>query len=466
MTPLALRARLALVFASSFALLLTLGGIVLHFQLARGYVRDFDHGLEDGVRSAQSLLAIDRPEFPTREAVVAHVVGELIYGDRTILAFSPAGQLLAISRRMPEHPWFDDIRPTMPLDVPITLILRAGEARVLRARLPDRFELILALDTSSLQHRLARLRLALFTGLPLILIVGGAFGAWASGLVLRPVVEVARAAERVGQEVAEGATSFTRVPSGPAGDELTVLTEAMNLLIDRLGAALAREREGADRQRRFLADAAHELRTPVAILRSEAEVTLKGGGSEAEYREALQRIAAESEDLSRLVTDLLLMARNDSEALTPGRERVYLDDLANVVIARASRLPQAKDRVFRWADFEAAPVMGDPVLLERALLVLVHNALVHGSGPVVLCSGVKREGGRDWSWLSVRDSGPGIPTADRERVFERFSRLDRKPGGAGLGLPIARAIAEAHGGTLTLSDVTPGAEFVLRLEKA
>jgi signal transduction histidine kinase len=465
-TPLALRARLAIVFASGFALLLVLGGVLLYLQLRRGYVRDFDHGLEDGARAARSILAIDRPEYPTKEAAIAHVVGELIYGDRTIAAFASDGSLLAVSRRIPEHPYFDDVRLSMPREVPTTITLRAGEARVLRATLAEDIDLVLAVDTSPLQHRLAKLRLALFTGLPLILIVGGMFGAWVSALVLRPVVEVARAAEQVGHEVAEGATSFTRVPPHTAGDELTVLTKAINLLIDRLGVALARERRVAEQQRRFLADAAHELRTPVAILRSEAEVALKGGGGDADYREALGRIAAEAEDLGGLLNDLLLVARSDSGALASRSERVYLDDLANAVIGRASKLPQAGGREFRWDDFEAAPVMGDPVLLERALLVLVHNALVHGTGPVQLSSGVRREGGHDWSWLSVRDSGPGIPPPDRERVFERFSRLDRESTGAGLGLSIARAIVEAHGGTLTLTEAAPGAEFLLRLAKA
>ena len=466
MTPLALRARLALVFASSFALLLILGGVALYWQLGSGYQRDFDHGLEDGIRAARSILALDRPEYPTRESAVTHVVGELIYGDRTIVAFAPDGSVLTASRRIPDHPYFDDVRPTVPLEVPTTVVLKAGEARVLRARLAEGIELVMALDTSALQHRLAKLRLALFTGLPLILIVGGVLGAWGSGLVLRPVVEVARAAERVGQEVAEDAIAFTRVPRRTAGDELTVLADALNLLIDRLSDALARERGVSERQRRFLADAAHELRTPVAILRSEAEVTLKGNGGETEYREALGRIAREAEGLSQLVSDLLLIARNDSDALMSRRERVYLDDLANVVIARAGKLPQASGREFRWADFEEAPVMGDPALLERAILVLVHNALVHAAGPVVLSSGVKQEGGRDWSWLMVRDFGPGIPPGEQDRIFERFARLDRESTGAGLGLAIARAIAEAHGGALRLLETTPGAGFVLQLEKA
>lgn len=466
MTPLPLRARLALVFAGSFALLLIMGGIMLYLQLARGYQRDFDHSLHDGARAARSILAIDRPEYPTIEAAVTHVVSELIYGDRTLVAFASDGAVLATSRRIPDHPHFGDVRPTMPRDVAITVTLQAGEARVLRSALTEGIDLILALDLTPLHHRLARIRLALFTGLPLVLLVGGVFGAWASGLVLRPVVRVARAAERVGQELGEGATGFTRLPPHAAGDEVTVLTGAMNLLIDRLGAAFARERSAAERQRRFLADAAHELRTPVSILRSEAEVTLKGGGNEGYYREALGRIATESADLGRLVNDLLLMARADSEALSPRRERVYLDDLANLAITRVRKLPLALGREFRWDDFEAAPVIGDPVLLERALMVLVHNALVHATGPVVLSGGVRRTEGRDWSWLSVRDFGPGIPPPERELVFERFARLDREAGGTGLGLPIARAIAEAHGGTLTLTETSPGAEFLFRLPRA
>jgi signal transduction histidine kinase len=462
---LTLRARLALVFAGAFALLLLAGGALLYYQLVRGYQRDFDHDLRDGVRAARSVLALDRPEFPTREEAVIHTVGELIYGDRTIVAFRSDGSVLAVSRRIPDHPQFDDVRLTIPADEPTTLVLREGEARALRAPLTEGIDLILALDTSALQHQMARLRLALFTGLPFILVVGGAFGAWASGLVLRPVVDLARAAERVGQEVASGSAGFTRLPPRQADDELGVLTESLNLLIGRLASALAEERKVAEQQRQFLADAAHELRTPVAILRSEAEVALKGG-SETEARAALDRIAAETTSLSQLVADLLLMARSDAGTLTARRQKVYLDDLASKVISRVARLPAAAGREIRGEQFDEAAVLGDPSLLERAILVLVHNALVHGTGTVRLSSVVRLEGGKEWCCLTVRDEGPGIPPEARDRIFERFSRLDRASAGAGLGLAIARSIAEAHGGSLTLTGSGPGSEFLLRIEKA
>jgi signal transduction histidine kinase len=461
---LTLRARLALVFGSTFALLLLAGGALLYYQLVRGYVRDFDHDLRDGIRSARSVLSLDRPEFPTKAEAVIHTVGELIYGDRTIVAFRPGGAVLAVSRRIPDHPQFEDVPLTIPVDQPVTLALREGEARALRAPMTEGIDLILALDTAPLQHQMARLRMALFTGLPFILILGGVLGAWASGLVLRPVVDVARAAEQVGHEVASGSAGFTRLPTRETDDELSVLTESLNLLIGRLADALTEERRVAGQQRQFLADAAHELRTPVAILRSEAEVALKSG-TEADAREALTRIGAESISLSQLVADLLLMARSDAGALAAKRERVYLDDLASTVMSRAARLPQAAGREIRGEQFEEAPVLGDPVLLERAILVLVHNALVHGSGTVHLGSGIREEGGKEWCWLSVRDEGAGVPIEARERIFERFSRVERGSAGAGLGLAIARSIAEAHGGTLTLTDATPGAEFLLRIPR-
>jgi signal transduction histidine kinase len=466
-TPLPLRARLALVFASGFALLLSFGAVLLYLQLVRGYNRDFDLSLRDGAQAALSIWGIDRPEFVSPEAAVAHVVGELIYGDRTVVAFNAAGRPLAASQRIPDHPYFNDVRPTMALDVPITLTLRDGTARVLRARLVEGIELILAMDTMPLEHRLAKLRLALFTGLPLILVVGALLGAWGAGLVLRPVVEVARAAEQIGQEVADGAGEFDRVPAMTAGDELTTLTEALNLLIERLEAALARERGVAERQRRFLADAAHELRTPVAILRSEAEVALGTNDGAAGYRDALQRIAAEAGELGTLVSDLMLVARSDVEALTPRFARIYLDDIANHAVSRARQLPDGAATDFRREEFEAAPVLGDPALLERAILVLLHNALVHAPGSaIVLGSGIEHRGGQEWAWLTVRDFGPGVPPGQHQRIFERFSRLDSTAPGTGLGLAIARAILESHGGTLTLEEVVPGAGFTLRVPAA
>jgi signal transduction histidine kinase len=120
-------------------------------------------------------------------------------------------------------------------------------------------------------------------------------------------------------------------------------------------------------------------------------------------------------------------------------------------------------REVRYGEYEAAPAEGDAQLIERALLVLVHNALVHAPGaPLEVSTGVGEEQGRQWAWVTVRDFGPGIPAEDRTRIFERFAR-DPASTGTGLGLAIARSIAAAHGGTLTLADVAPGAAFTFRI---
>jgi signal transduction histidine kinase len=463
-TPLPLRVRLALVFTSGFAVLLGLGALAFQLYLARGYRRDFDRSLLDAGRSARALFHSDRPEFQTAADVAAHIIGELTYGDRTLVAFDSAGRLLAASQRVPGEPYFNDIPADGAHSTPVTATLRDGPARLLRIPLPGGAKVVIAMSTLPLERRLVRLTRSLVTILPLILVAGALFGAWASRLVLRPIVEVAESADRVGQEVAGGAHEFTRLPARTAGDELTTLTEAFNLLVERLQTALERERGVADQQRRFLANAAHELRTPVAILRSEAEVTLRGDGDQAQYRQSLERIASEAAELGTLVGDLLLVARGDAAAITPERHRVFLDDLMNDAVARVRTLPIAAGREIRPLEFEAAPVEGDPALLERLFLALIHNALLHAPGAVIeLSTGVSRDGDRPSSWATVRDHGPGIPAAERERVFERFARLDTAVAGTGLGLAIARSIAEAHGGTLTLDEVEEGASFTLRV---
>jgi signal transduction histidine kinase len=463
-TPLPLRVRLALVFSAGFAVLLGLGALAFYFYLARSYHRDFDRSLLDAGRSTRALFRQDRAEFATAADAATHIITELLYGDRTLVAFDSADHFLAASQRVAGEPWFNDVSTNGIHNAPVTVTLRDGPARLLRVPLEGGTEVVIAMSTLPLERRLVRLRAALVTILPIILVLGAVIGAWGTRVVLRPIVEVAESAERVGAEVGRGANHFTRLPPRAVEDELTTLTDSFNLLVDRLEAALEQERGVAERQRRFLANAAHELRTPVAILRSEAEVSLRGEQNAAHYRQALEGIAAEAARLGSLLADLLLLARGDAQALTPERQRVFLDDLMNRAVARARALPEAAGREIQRGEFEAAPVYGDPALLERLLMVLIHNALIHAPGSAIeVSTGVSGNGERAWSWATVRDHGPGIPVQDRERVFERFTRLDPQRPGSGLGLPIARSIAEVHGGTLVPDEVPDGTSFTLRL---
>ena len=181
------------------------------------------------------------------------------------------------------------------------------------------------------------------------------------------------------------------------------------------------------------------------------------------------RIATEAAELGTLVGDLLLIARGDNNALQPARERLYLDDLVSPVLNRVRTLPQVADRELRHGEFEAAPVRGDRPMLERALLALVHNALLHAPGSAIeISTGSTLGNGSDapTSWVTVRDYGPGVAPELAQRIFDRFARGNGAAAGTGLGLAIARSIAEAHGGTLTLDPVDRGAAFTLRLPAA
>ncbi len=204
------------------------------------------------------------------------------------------------------------------------------------------------------------------------------------------------------------------------------------------------------------------MRTPAAIVRSEADAALAAPDDVGGARETLRRVADEAGRMGQLITDLLLLARGDADrplAMAP----LYLDDLAEQSLRRIRALPIAVGREVRLGPFEATSVLGDAPLLERAIVALLENALLHG-GAGLIELGVAPLEGR--AVLSVRDHGEGVPVEARERIFSRFARLETDRPGTGLGLAIARLIATRHGGTLHVEDAAPGARFVMTLPVA
>lgn len=240
-----------------------------------------------------------------------------------------------------------------------------------------------------------------------------------------------------------------RVPDPGGADEIAQLARTVNATLDRL------ERSDA-RQRQFTADASHELRNPLAAVRSRLEVAL---AADRPDRESVVAALAETDRLQRIAADLLLLARLDGGP-PPRTEPVDLALLAAEDVAR-----RGAARVSLRLDARApVPAAGDPPRLERALANLVDNALRHARSQVAVRA-AEEDG---WAVLEVTDDGPGIPDADRDRVFERFVRLDadrsRAGGGTGLGLAIAREIARAHGGDVrALPAPAGGARLVLRI---
>jgi signal transduction histidine kinase len=296
----------------------------------------------------------------------------------------------------------------------------------------------------------------LAVGLPFVLLVVGAVAWWLTDRALAPV-------EAIRAEVADIAGHRDlgrRVPEPAAHDEVGSLARTMNDMLDRLEKA-------ASNQRRFVADASHELRSPVASARAQIEVDLahpQGARWETTAAGVLEDLAR----VEQLVDDLLALARADA----PGGVRLVPKgvDLGQLVRECAARLEAANSGsavpTLVLDEVQAATVLGDPESLRRVVDNLLGNAMRHAASRV----GVSVAVDGDEIEMVVADDGPGVPAPERERIFERFARLDiartRREGGAGLGLAITRASVEAHGGTVHVYDNAPGARFVVRLPAA
>jgi signal transduction histidine kinase len=283
------------------------------------------------------------------------------------------------------------------------------------------------------EKALDALHALLAVGGPLALLIASLVGYGLAAAALLPVERMRRRAAMMTTAEASG-----RLPVPPANDEIARLGRTLNEMLARLEASLKRERA-------FVSDASHELRTPLAILRTELELALRGEHSHEELEEALKSAAEETERLSLLAEDLLVIARSDQGRLPVRPEEL---DAAEVFVrvagrfqsrARAEGRPLAPDRT------PGITVRADPARLEQALANLVDNALHHGQGVVEL-SAHKENGHVE---LHVRDHGPGFPPDFLPQAFERFTRADeaRSRGGTGLGLAIAAAVAGAHGGS-------------------
>lgn len=281
--------------------------------------------------------------------------------------------------------------------------------------------------------------------IPIAIILASMGGYFLARKSLAPVMAMSSQAGRIGAE-----NLHERLPIQNAKDELGRLAASFNALLERVD-------QSFERQRRFMSDASHELRTPAAILRGESEVALsRTERSAEEYRESLAVLHAEAQRLTQIVEDLFTLTRADAGQYPLSPKEFYLDELVADCTHAARSLALAKQITLTCEVPEELPIRGDEALLRRMILNLLDNAIKYtpaGGRVTVSC---ERSG--DEYALKVTDSGPGIPEDLQQRVFERFFRADkartrseRDGGGAGLGLSIARWIAEAHHGRLILA---------------
>jgi two-component system, OmpR family, sensor kinase len=279
-------------------------------------------------------------------------------------------------------------------------------------------------------------------GGPIAVLLASMLGYLLASAGLRPVEAMRRRA---------GEISLThdgeRLPLPAAHDEVRRLGETLNEMLDRL-------RRSFERERRFVADASHELRTPVAVIRAELDAALRAGGHDEQVREALVAALEECDHLAQLAEDLLFVARAAEGELPIRREAVEVRPLLEGVRARFGDRAREHGRDLRVDGGDGLRVEADQLRLRQALGNLVDNALRHGAGDVVLRA---RRGALDGAVeLEVADHGSGFDPDLANRAFERFARGDaaRTRGGTGLGLAIVRAIAEAHGGRAAIVDPT------------
>ncbi|MET8153608.1 sensor histidine kinase [Actinoplanes sp. NPDC049668] len=311
----------------------------------------------------------------------------------------------------------------------------------------DGYRVSVAVSLEEVDDSTAALVTPLLVGLPLlVLLVGGT--TWT--VVSRSLAPVERIRRKV--EEITGERLDRRVPEPRPGDEIGRLARTMNRMLARL-------QDSRDRQREFVADASHELRSPVASIRQVAEVAQAHPGALPDG-ELAETVLAESARLQRLVEQLLLLTRADDGGARQARTDVDLDDLALAEARRVARAGVAVDT----SGVGAGRVRGDAATLAQVVRNLADNAARHATAVVAV--GVRETG--DAVEFTVDDDGPGIPAAQRERVFDRFVRLDearaRDSGGSGLGLAIVKEIVAAHGGTVAVSpSALGGARFTVRL---
>jgi heavy metal sensor kinase len=372
----------------------------------------------------------------------SRIILQIIFTDGSVLHFN--------TRSLPKELTASDVNRS---DSPDTIHVGSREWRVCRGERGG-FTILLMLDLAPIDAQVQVLRRNLLIALPLILLFAAGSGYFLAGRALRPVIQIATQARHIEAHALE-----QRLEVASPHDEFGQLAKVLNDLFSRLENAFRQ-------QRQFLSDAAHELRTPAAILLSQADVALEKPRTADENADTLRAMRVETERLGTLVDDLLLMARAEASQLPLEREPVDLVETIDESCREMRPLAQRKNLELRWTVGEEVNVGGDARLLRRAVVNLLANAIRYTPAGGVISIAVRCAG--NIVSVEVRDTGMGVPEKDLPRIFDRFYRGKAGPAsfqeGAGLGLAIVRMIAELHGGGITAhSRPGEGSTFTLTL---
>ena len=443
------RTRLTLWYAAVLGLSLIVFALLIYYAAAATFHKRQDESLR---ATAQTVASAYVEEFEEQRSVAKAgevVLSELAFPNHYVEVLDRTGQPIASSKNL-----------TSTIAIP-SAILDEARARNYGVVTVDGLRAavvplasdqklgfaVVAEPLSVIEDGLRQLRRDFFAGVPLVLLLASLGGYFLARKSLGPIASMNRQTQRISAERLSSRLDVTN-----PRDELGRLATTINDLLARL-------ENSFNEQQRFIADASHELRTPLAVLRGETEVALGKQRTREEYQESLSLIQDEAERLSRIVEDLFILARQPLD--TPaslGKERVSLNDAVKDC-ARAAQVLATRKGVRLTTENNSASIdlNGDKELITRMILNLLDNAVKYTPAGGEISLALTRQNGN--AEIVVRDNGIGIPEADRQRVFDRFYRVDkarsRALGGAGLGLSIVRWIVEAHGGAIHI-DSAPG----------
>ncbi|MGH7677401.1 MAG: ATP-binding protein [Gemmatimonadaceae bacterium] len=476
LAPRSVRARLTLWYTLVLSVPLAAFAVASYVVFSRALHGRTDAYMSDALSVFGREVMAERRQVPSVLDALQKTLSEVRFQDLDILVLDENARVMAMSaprRDDPDRPALHGDSAAVvgaltsrgPPPWATTLHRPVGAYRVLARVHPmddRRFTLAGVYALREVEATLARIRRMFLIAIPLLILSAATGGWFLAKRSFAPVTAMATRAAEIG-----AATLHERLPV-VADDELGALARVLNELLDRLEGSFAQ-------QRRFMADASHELRTPLAGIRAEADVTLSGPErSQAEYRESMTVIQDAARRLTRIVDDIFLLARADAghQVMHPGS--VDLDEVVIGAVRAVQPIATGRRVRIELADVVDARIHGDADLLGRVMLNLLDNAVKHA--PAESAVQVRmRSGTNGIVEVAVVDSGPGIPAEFHQRVFERFFRLDTAraraepsaTSGAGLGLAIARRIAEMHAGRVDLVSSAPGrTEFRVQLPVA
>lgn len=444
---LSIRARLALWYAGSVLLVFLVFAFALRVTVRAAMRNEFTSAVRSSSDAIRSFFRLEYAEYRDVNATVTHIANEVVFPDRIVEFARPGGAIafrVGLDRKASRNAAAVSDRGTA---------LREPVQRVstpLDGAIAPGWNLSVYASAAPLEASLSLIDRWLMIGIPLGLLFAGGVGWWMAGRTLRPIRAMAEAATQMANERRAGhrgssAVNVARLPIDNPSDELGRLGLRFNALLDQVDSVVGQ-------QRRFLADAAHELRTPVARMLGNVDLASLDPLDATAQHEALVRVRADLDRTTRLIDELLQLARADAhDEIHPVVG--YIDDVAVDAVRAWQPVAARKGVRLTVRRLEETPARLDPVSLDRLIGILLDNAIRYTQPDGEVDVSVSVSNGMPE--LSVSDTGMGISANERPRIFERFFRgtgaRAMSPDGSGLGLPIARWIAEAHHATLDLT---------------